>query len=145
MVMIKFNGVNNLINYFEQLPENIASELSKTNHQFLKDVRKSAKLRAPRDSGRLADSMMITKTKTKDKMDQWKLEVRAPYGIFQEFGFTPHVFLSDPGRPGFKTNKLPLGQHLFVKKFTPFLQPAIEHNLVSFTERLNNSMNRAIR
>lgn len=141
MIQVRLKGRNKLneVNRFvKKLPKEINKGISNTSGQFMKDVKKSAKLRAPKDTKRLMRSIVVTK-----KGKQWILEVQSPYGIFQEEGFKPHYFITDPGRPGFKTNKLPLGQWVKVSKFTPFIKPALEHNLSKLAQKLAKATKRA--
>lgn len=145
MVSVRVEGVDELITYFNSLPKKITKHLDKGNYTFMDNVRKMAIRRAPEDTRELKDSIDLSKTKTKGKTQQYKLEVGAPHGIFQEFGFKPHQFISDPGRPGFKTNKLPLGQLVYVKKWTPFIQPAVQHNLLKFDKILEDSIDKALK
>lgn len=140
MIQIQLQGVNKVQRFIKNLPSNLDKEINDTSGQFMRDVRKSAKLRAPRDTGRLAKSIVVTKNGK-----QWILEVQSNYGKYQEEGFKPHFFITDPGRPGFATNKLPLGQLVKVKKFTPFVKPALEHHLGRLAQKLSNATQKAIK
>ena len=105
--------------------------------QFMKNIRRSAKLMAPRDTGELASSIKIRPTKTKGKTQQYLLEVTAPHANFQEEGFAPHfAYIRN-------SSKLPPGVY-FVKKNTPFVKPAIEKNFSRFSQSLNSGIRRAI-
>lgn len=145
MVAVRIEGVDELLTYLNGLPKKITKHLDKGNYTLMNDIKKMAIRRAPEDTRELADSITLTKTKTKGKTQQYKIEVGAAHGIFQEFGFKPHQFISDPGRPGFNTNKLPLGQLIYVKKWTPFIQPAITHNLLKFDKILEDSITKALK
>ncbi len=145
MVRLEIQGLEELNKYLVELPEKVDKELSKGNELFMKKVQKSAKLRAPRDTGRLAESIHLRKTITKGKSKQWKIIADSPHAIFQELGFKPHRFTTDPGRPGFATNKLPLGQTVLVKKNTPFLIPALDANAQQLDSMLNKSLGRALK
>lgn len=139
MIQVQLNGLRKVQRFIEGLPKKLDKEISKESEQFMLDVKKSAKLRAPRDTGRLARSIIVVK---KGK-NRWVLEVQSPYGRFQEEGFKAHSFITDPGRPGFATNKLPLGQFVKVKKHTPFVGPALEHQLSKIAQRMSKATKRA--
>jgi len=141
-IQIQVTGLNKMNGFLTRLPKNISEEISSGSGQFMKDVRKSAKLRAPRDTGRLANSIIITER----GRGSWVLEVTSPYGIYQEEGFRPHAFLVDPGRPGFKSNKLSnkFGQVIMVRKNTPFIRPALEHNINKLTQKMRDSTRKGI-
>ena len=128
--------------YLVALPQRLDKEISLTSQQFMKDVRKSAKLRAPVDTGTLKESINLLKTRTTGKTKQWKIKVDALHAIFQEEGFTPHRFFAD--QP-FNSSKLPPGKSYFVSKFTPFMKPALEANIGKLEGRLNDAMERAIK
>lgn len=145
MASLKIKSIDELVTYFNTLPKRITKHLDKGNYSFMEDVKKMAVRRAPKDTRELVDSIKLSKTKAKGKTQQYKIEVGAAHGIFQEFGFKPHRFISDPGRPGFNTNKLPLGQWVYVKKWTPFIQPSIMHNLIKFDKTLGDSITKALR
>ena len=139
MIQIQLRGLTQVNRFIRNLPKELNKEINDESGQFMKDVRKSAKLRAPRDTGRMAQSIVVIK-----KGKQWILSVESPYGRYQEEGFKPHYFITDPGRPGFQTNKLPLGQWVKVSKFTPFVKPALEKNLSKLSQKLTNATTRAI-
>jgi hypothetical protein len=138
-------GVKELITYLNRTIPSVEQHFDQGNGSFMNDVQRLARLLAPIDTGRLRDSIGLSGTIKRGATKQLKLIVNSPYGIFQEFGFEPHAFLTDPGRPGFATNKLPLGQVVYVKKWTPFIQPAIEKMLRTYDTKLNSRMNRAIK
>jgi len=139
MVSIKMEGVDELITYINNLPTKMEKQLDKGNLQFMKDIKKSAKLRAPKDTRELVDSITLSQTVSKGKQKQWKLEVGAPHGIFQEFGFRPHA------APILNSKKLPTPGIYFVSKWKPFMQPAVTHNLLKLNQGLDNSISRAIK
>lgn len=146
MSIVKINNLDKVEKLFAELSKKEEKVLAKSNLQFMKNVKRSAKQMAPRDTGELADSINIKSTKTKGKTQQYLLEVTAPYASFQEYGFKPHPFLVDPGRPGFKTNKLKhlYGKVIWVKKNKPFIRPAIEKNFSKFSQSLNKGIREAI-
>ena len=138
MVMsIKVKGLNKLQGFLRGLPKNLREEIGKESEQFMLDVRKSAKLRAPRDTGALARSIIVIK---KGKT-RWILEVQSPYGVFQEEGFRPHFVHSSMIKG---TNKLTREGLFFVSKSKPFVRPALEHQLGKLAQRMSKATKRAI-
>lgn len=137
MTIVKVSGGDDIIKLISELPMKEQRVLDKGNMKFLKNVQRTAKLMAPRDTGFLASSIKIGPTKTKGKTKQYLLEVTAPHALFQEEGFTPHfAFIRNSA-------KMAPGVY-FVKKNTPFIKPAIEKNLSRFFQNLNTGMRRAV-
>jgi len=120
-----------------ELPKKLDRSLSRTNLAFMKSVRKSAKLRAPRDTGSLAEDIKLSPVRIGKNVKIWKITVDNPAAAPQEFGFKPHF------APIFNSSKMPQGVY-FIKKNTPFLKPALESNLSKFSQKLNNAVGRAI-
>lgn len=148
-VNVKIKGLEELQSYFVNLPKRISSNLDKTNEQFMKDVRKSAKLRAPRDTAKTAKSIRIEKRKGKN--NQYALIVDSRAAIFQELGFKPHwIFIKEgyvydkSGKSNQRTNKLSDGYH-WVSKSKPFLVPALDANLAKLSQKLSKSMDKALK
>jgi len=148
-INIKIKGLKELQSYLIKLPKKISTNLDKTNEQFMKDVRKSAKLRAPRDTTNTAKSIRIEKRK--GKTNQYALIVDSRAAIFQELGFKPHwIFIKKgyvydkSGKSNQKTNKLSDGYH-WVSKNKLFLIPALDANLVKLNNKLSKSMNKALK
>jgi hypothetical protein len=134
VLMTKMTKVEKMI---LELPKKEEKVLSRNNIKFIKMVKKSAKLMAPRDTGELANSISARKTLTKGKTQQYLLEVTAPHAVFQEEGFTPHfAYIRN-------SSKLAPGVY-FVKKNTPFVKPSIERNIPRFFDRLNKGVRRAV-
>jgi len=126
MITIEIRGIKRLNNFFLKLPKQMNKEIMISSEKFMQFVQKSAKLRAPRDTGKLAHSISLIK-----EMNEIRIVVDSPYGIFQEFGFRPHwVHSSMSDREGSTIGKR-LGRRgfIFVKEFTPFIQPALEMGL----------------
>ena len=137
MTKVEITGGEKVNKLVLELPKKEENVLSKGNMKFLKMVRKSAKLMAPRDTTQLATSISIRPTKTKGKIQQYLLQVTTPHAIYQEEGFRPHwAYIRN-------SSKLPPGLY-FVRKNTPFVKPAIEKNLNKFFQGLNKGVGRAI-
>ena len=138
--MIRFNirDMDKVVRIIGRIPNNITRELDGSNTKFMKAVKKSAKLRAPRDTGTLKNSIILEPVRKGKNVKIWRLSVNAPYAGFQEYGFTPHY------APIGGSRKMAPGVY-FVKKFTPFLEPAIKHNLKTFRAKLNGALGRGIK
>jgi len=143
VIRVHVNGLKELNKYLVDLPEKVDKELTNGNELFMKKVQKSAKLRAPRDTGRLAESIHMVKTKVKGRSKQWSLVADAPWARAQELGFKPHAFL--PGGPGFASNKITGNRPVFVKKSTPFLVPALDANINSLDSMMQSGLRRALK
>lgn len=136
MISIQIKGLNKTNGFLRRLPIRMRRELNITSGEFMKAVRKSAKLMAPRDTGELANSIVIRKDGR-----TWILEVQSPYGIFQEEGFTPHWIHSDMIKG---SRKLTRKGFYFVKRYKPFVTPAMERNLSKLSQGLNRAVNKAV-
>lgn len=142
MISLRVEGLNELNGFLRRLPKNLRKEIGKESEQFMKDVQKSAKLRAPRDTGELANSIHVELTGA----NEWTLFVDSPHGVFQEEGFTPHFIWSDGNNVmGRQSNKFWWTGLHWVSKNKPFVRPALEHNLSKLSQRLNKATQRAIK
>jgi hypothetical protein len=97
-----------------------------------KQTQRGMQMRAPRDTGKLAKSIIIK------PMGIHGLEIEVggntsrPYAFYQEYGFTPHgVSITRPEirsyirRHGIRVK----GKYLWVSKHTPFVEPTISQTL----------------
>ncbi len=150
-LIMKIKGLKRTNRFLIDLPFKLRREINLAGETFMKNVQKSAKLRAPRWKGTLAQSIKVRKEiKGKDK-GQIILEVGASYGIFQEKGFRPHrVGAWRSTRSGFSVRDWmrehnASGTGIFVKKHTPFIRPALEHQLSNLPNLLSQHTNKAIK
>jgi len=138
---IQIKGLYELNGFLRNLPINLRNGLNKESGQFMFDVQKSARLRAPKNTGKLRNSIIVKK----EGNSKYILIVQSPYGVFQEEGFTPHVipiqYLKQPS-PGKFVKKAT--RFITVSKFTPFVAPALEHNLSKLSQRMNKVTKSAI-
>jgi len=130
----------------EQYSIALPKQLSLTSHEatieWAKKIQKSAKLRAPRWTTHLANNISVKAPRT-GRVEVWS---DAYYAGYQEFGYRPHFvsFLKHPillewqrqkyGEQNKNIDKdIPKGTgkkgHFFVKKYKPYLGPAIQANL----------------
>ena len=128
--------------FVRELPKKLDRSLTRTNTLFMKALRKSAKLRAPKDTGELKDSIKLLPMRRGKNIKKWKLVVDAPHAVFQEVGFTPHYFFA--GKT-FNSSKMAPNVKYFVSKWKPFVEPALQKQLVTFGSKLNNAIRRVIR
>jgi len=144
VVQLQIKGLKRLNRSLLQLPASMEKEIMIKSEEFMKRVQKSAKLRAPRFTGRLAESIKIIK----NKKNEIQIIVDSPYGYFQEFGFKPHFIHSDlsdrmGGTVGGLFNKQ--NSLFFVSKNKPFITPALEHNLSNLPNMLLDGTKQAIK
>jgi len=143
MMQIKLKGLEKTQQFLVQLPKSMNKEIMQVSDTFMRSTQKSAKLRAPRLTGRLADSIEFKKIK-----NQILLIVNSPYGYFQEYGFTPHFIHSDMSdRMGGTVGGLfgRFNSFFWVAKHKPFIQPALEQNLSNLPNLLSQGTKKAIK
>jgi len=146
MITVQIKGLKKVQKMTAQLPASLNKEIHKISTQFMGNVQKSAKLRAPRFTGFLSNQI-----KVREKGNQIILDTgEAYYAYYQEFGFTSHVIPNEyidqhvisPNVPGrFVTN--PTG-FIFVGKSKPFIFPALEINLSNLPNMLQKGVKKAI-
>lgn len=142
--MITFNirNLNKVEKFIRLLPKRLDKSLSKTNLRFMEAVEKDAKKFAPVDTGELKESIRLAPVRKGKNVKIWKIVVDAPHALFQETGFTPHFFFADET---VNSSKLAPGKRYWVKKWTPFLEPALQKNLQLWKNHLNVAVNTAVR
>jgi hypothetical protein len=134
---ITFRGLREAHNFLIKLPDVLDVELTKTNQQFMEDLKFNAQQLAPVDTGELRESIELEPVKRGTNVKTWKLVVNAPHGIYQEEGFTPHfAFIRN-------SSKLSPGRY-WVSKWTPFMKPAFEKSEAKYLNMLEVSTNRAL-
>jgi len=131
MITIKIKGLKRTERMIARLPKTMEKEIMKVSEQFMEIVKKSARMRAPKDTGFLADQIDVEKKGNEITLDTGE----AYYAYYQEFGFKPHFMPSEyfkqhkmapniPGRPVAKPTRF-----IMVSKNKPFLIPALEVGL----------------
>ena len=88
-MVIKMIGGERISRILTNLGPKLNKAVLKAEGQWLKIVKKSAKIRAPHMTGELAESIVIKKGRK-----NWMLVVGSPYGRFQEMGFKGHLVSS---------------------------------------------------
>jgi hypothetical protein len=155
-INLQIKGLERVENLFRNLPGELQKEINLSSKQFLKDVRKSAKLRAPRYTGFLASSIFVDA----NGKNRYVLTVEAPYAYEQETGkgLPREVPISELKMSGWTREASRTRGRLikggggtaskgkFMKRsYKPFIQPALEHNIARFQTILSDSTKRAIR
>ena len=136
VIKVKVTGINAVTRKINGLGRRLNKEVSDEGGKFMKSVQKSAKLRAPRDTRGLRNSIKLKKLK-----NVWLLDVQSPHGALQELGFKPHWIHTDM----MKGTKKPRNEgFVWVSKSTPFVRPALEHNLSKLSQSLASATKRAI-
>lgn len=160
-MQIRVQGLNKVVRGMSQLPKSVSKMTDRETTLLMRRIQKSAKLRAPRWSGHLAESITLTIPKRGKLAKQWVLTVGAPYGIFWELGFRPHwVRLDRSTRSGatvadwaadkgltdinapISRGSLPVGFSRPTKR--PFIRPAFEKNIRTFGQKLDRSLKKAV-
>ena len=146
-IQIEIRGLEEVNRFLRVFPNNVSKEIGTEQFEFMKRVQKSAKLRAPRFTGQLAESISVKKTGKNIVI----LTVDSPYGIFQETGYKPHIvsrYMNS--RAGYRIGDWMdahgiKGKYMTVSKFHPFIGPALSVELQRLSDRLSESVNKAIR
>ena len=144
-------GAKRVHKFLQELPKNVDDEVTRENMQFLRAVKKSAKLRLARHrmTGELSDSMIILPTKIVGKTKQSKLMVFSPYGFFQEEGYKGHwvhALMATRNTLGTIGDAYNIAGFMWVKKSEGlhFMRNAVEKQLSTFAQKLNKAVGRAI-
>jgi hypothetical protein len=148
MIQIEMYGLEEVQKMFLELPKNMETEIDKTEGRFMAFVQKSAKLRAPRFSGQLADSIVFKQS----KKGSWKLMVESPYGFFQEYGFEGKFLPANmPIIGGYRIGDWMVAKGMSGFGFRPsgiphpFIEPALEMGLNRLPDMLQQATLLAIK
>ena len=137
-IRVEIKELKEVEKFIREVPKRVTRAIDGTNTIFMKALKKSAKLRAPKDTRELKNSIRLLPAKKSKNTKIWKLVVDSPHAGFQEHGFKPHY------APIYGSRKMAPGIYM-VSKFTPFLEPALQHNLVTFNAKLNQAVGGAIK
>ena len=133
--------LNQVTNYITNLDKDITTRVSNTNKEFMNRVLKGARMRAPRDTGALKKSIRLEPVRQGKDVKIWKLVAGnnsgAEHAIFQEEGFAPHM------APIMNSSKLVPGSYM-VRKNTPFIKPAVEAQMGTYSQNLNKSVTSSV-
>ncbi len=134
-------GIKEVNHFFLNLPKKMDKEVMVSSEEFMRFIQRSAKIRAPRNSGKLAQSINI-----KGGKNTIGISVDSPYAYFQEFGFAPHwIHSSMPNRSGGTVgSSLKKRGFIFVQNFKPFITPALEIGLSRLPMFLERATDKAV-
>lgn len=145
MVQVTVRGLGQAQNFMLKVDRNLRTSINREKINFLKKVRKSAKLRAPTWKGNLKDSIKI---KRRGKSDH-RLVVQSPYAVFQELGFSPHWVHRDMRTRSGGTIGQWMGgtpnDFIKVERSKPFIAPALQSQLPRMPTRLDIAVNKAFK
>lgn len=144
---IEIRGLKELTGFLTGLDRNLRKEIGKEGFQFMKDVAKTARFKAPTDTLETKDSINVFE----EKEGIWVLEVKSRAAIFQEEGFKPHFvftkdgwFIDKNGNKVSRSTKFWSDGFHWVSKNTPFIAPSVEHHLGKLSQRLSNATDKAL-
>lgn len=162
---IKIKGLGKIENAFRNLPEELQKGINEGGMDFMKAVKKSAKLRAPRFTGYLASSIFVDKIGKNEIV----LSVDAPYAAKMETGKGLPRYMSikrlratgwlgkkivgdgfitasrTRGKKEIAGYKQPKKGMVVVSHYKPFIQPALEHNIAKLQTILLNKTEKSIK
>lgn len=137
MITIQVKGLEKTRRYFNRIAKRVPHLTRRMSKEIAKKIQKSAKLRAPRATGQLAESIRIRSIE-----NGFAVRVESPYGVYQEEGFIPHRIKGDtPSRTGYrftdwlraKGSDIPeeraLSMWFWVSKSKPFMKPAFQKTM----------------
>ena len=141
-VNVHITGGKEAVKLLVNLPKAMEKEIYREGTKFNRLFQKSAKLRAPRMTGRLANSI-----KVKKRNKEIILVVDSPYARYQEEGFAPHWVHSGMNDRMGGTVGGTMGKEgfFFVQKHTPFIKPALEMSIAKLPKMLLRGTQKAIR
>jgi hypothetical protein len=125
MISVKIKGDKELIAKLKKIQANTPYVSSMMLNDIARSIQRSAKLRAPRFTGSLAQSITVR------PLSNWHVQCAATelYAGYQEFGYTPH-WVKVWGRPALEAWTLAklgfIPRDIYVSKFTPFFEPAVK-------------------
>ena len=137
-IRIRINNIDKVESFMIQLPKRLDKELSKSNLDFMNKVLETARFYAPVDTGGLKEDIMLEPVKQGMNIKKWSIISGAPYSLFQEEGFTPHEFFLPND-----SAKLQGGKSYYASKWTPFMKPAVDHNINLLTQSLQKGVSKA--
>lgn len=144
---ITITGLSDVMS-LKNLDRNLRKEIGKVGFSWLKDVARTARKNAPRDTDKMRDSIKVKE----EKGGKWVLSVSGREAIFQEEGFKPHFvftkdgwFIDKNGTKVRKSRKFWADGFHWVSKNKPFIAPALEKHLGKLSQKLDTATDIAIR
>lgn len=145
---ITMHGAKEVQARLARLPKMTLKEVSKAEGNFLTFVQRSAKMRAPKFSGQLAESIEVYS----EKQGEWRFIVDSPYGWFQEHGFNSNWLPAGlPVMGGYR-----IGDWMNAKGMNgegirpsgrphPFVEPALAAGIKKLPDMLQRATEKAIK
>jgi len=143
MLQINITGIGGIKHYLTELPSKLDHEMMKSSEEFSIAVQKIARIKAPRMTGNLINSIIIKKGRKNVSVN-----VTAPYAVAQDEGFKPHfvhALLSTRNSLGTIGDAYNTAGFVYVRKHTPFISPALSAGLSQLSAILDRRINRAIK
>lgn len=140
---VTMSGVDEVHFMLKNIGPNTIKQVDGAEGVFMGFVQKSAKLRAPKFTGALAESIR----KYHESSGKWALYVESPYGWFQETGWTPRgLSFFTPTRAGLIVGEWMLAHGFNGTGITPYgqAQPFITPAFESGKEHLPQIMQTAL-
>jgi hypothetical protein len=157
-INVKFTGPEIGVRKLGSFNLNLKQYSQESVMEIAKDIRKRAKLRAPRQTGYLASQISIKADATKRRI---VIDTgQAYYGFFQEKGFRPHTIpweyltTQHAGRPSGRgipksfraLESGPFGEKFVtVRRHKPFMRPAFQAAIPAIPATLKRAAERALR
>jgi len=119
-IEVQFDGLKENINRINMLSKRGLGTIRSATYEEAKRVAERARILAPKHTGKLADTISAKKTDTGAIIKAGG--PNAPYALYQEVGFRPHVVprsYIENGARGF----------VYVSKHTPYIKPAVDQVL----------------
>jgi len=151
---ITTRGLDSFRRFVRRFPLTMENYSDEGMTQIAKTVQKSAKLRAPKFTGFLANQITVIKTK-KNHLAVHTGE--AYYAMAQEFGFKPHLIpkayfarhKTAPAVPAMAQGKLSAEErskgYAWVSRNKPFIRPALAVTFPRVVPIMINKVNKAVR
>jgi len=144
MMQVQIRGDKKVNDMIAELGTTLNKEIMRKSEEFMRFVQKSARVRAPKNTGSLAQSIKIRKT----KKNEIRIIVESPYGIYQEEGFRPHwvhALMPTKNSAGSIGSAFNIAGFARVAKNTPFIVPALEAGISRLPTMLNEGTKRGIK
>lgn len=138
MVTIEITGLDEVNKFLRIFPKKISKTMHIQNTLLMKKIRKSAKLRALKDTGATRESIRILPTQRRGRTTTYNIIADSRAAFYQEFGFKPHF------APISGSTKMAPGVY-FVSKWKPFMAPAVKAQMKNYERRLDNALSVAIK
>ena len=148
VIQVKVIGAKRISRMMLNLGPELNKMIDRTGGAFLKSVQKGAKIRAPKLTGALAESIHVRRG---SKKGNWIFSVDSPYGRFVEMGFKPHLVSSSASTRAGSTIAavygIPMGVPLLVTatRGKNFVGDSFQAAIPKLPKLLSQATNRAIK